>query len=187
MPPQGVLPRPTSPTTRSRSTGAGPLRSSRAERAGATCLPMRSTLCLLVVSLSPVAQAADSVDWNDKAIAWKEYEAGLKQAAAEKRPVCLVFWAGWCPHCRNYAKVFSDPKVVELSKKLVMIRVDSDAAPAVSSKYVGDGEYVPRTFFLTPSGKLSDLNTGAKQFRYFYDESSPGPLAAAMQKALGLK
>jgi thiol:disulfide interchange protein len=137
-------------------------------------------------ALASSAEAPAQSDWNDKAVGWKTYEAGLAAAAKQHKPICLVFWAGWCPHCRNYAKVFGDPKVVALAQRMVMIRIDdSEPNRPVSSKYPGDGEYVPRTFFLSPDGKLApELDTGRKKFRYFYDEADPQDLARSMEKAL---
>ena len=48
-------------------------------------------------------------DWNDAGVAWRSYEEGLKEAKAQKRPVCLVFYTDWCPHCTNYARSFTTP------------------------------------------------------------------------------
>ena len=152
---------------------------------------MRTTLTLLltVSVLLPLPALAEPpatpMDWNDKGIAWRAYEAGLSQAKKEKKPICLVFFTTWCPHCHNYSKVFADAKVVELAKKFVMVRIDRDQARDLSKKYAPDGEYIPRTFFLTPDGELrTELTTGAAQYRYFYDERDPKDLAGAMSRAL---
>ena len=82
--------------------------------------------------------------------------------------------------------MFHDAKVVESSRKLVMIKVDKDASPAISKKYSVDGEYIPRTYFLAPDGEIAKIETARRDYRYFYDEANPAPLRAAMQQALAL-
>src|SRR5580692_10284584 len=61
----------------------------------------------------PGAPAPVVESWNTAQIDWQPYEAGLARAKAQKKPICLVLYTGWCPHCRNYSHVFDDPKVVE--------------------------------------------------------------------------
>ncbi len=98
--------------------------------------------------------------------------------------MCLVFYAEWCPHCHNYAHVFEDPRIVAKSREFVMVRVDTDAAPVVASRYNLDGEYLPRTHFLTAEGTvLPEIQSGRPQYRYFFDERNAGPLLAAMDQA----
>jgi thiol-disulfide isomerase/thioredoxin len=124
-------------------------------------------------------------DWNDAGVAWQPYEPGLAAAKAGKKPVCLIFFTEWCPHCKNYSAVFHDPKVVERTKRFVMVRLDKDKNAELSKKYAPDGEYIPRTYFLSPAGVLDEsIHAEREKFRYFYDESNPAPLLAAMDAAL---
>jgi hypothetical protein len=123
-------------------------------------------------------------NWNDAGIAWQPYEQGLETAKKEKKPVCLVFYTEWCPHCTNYSGVFHDKGVVEKSKKFVMIRLDKDKNAEISKKYAPDGEYIPRTFFLSPTGELSKITAPRDKYLYFYDEHQAAPLLASMDKAL---
>lgn len=124
-------------------------------------------------------------DWNDGAIAWKSYADGLDAAKKEKKPVVLIFYTEWCPHCANYSKVFHDPKVVEQSKLFIMVRVDNDKNKDLGKKYAPDGGYIPRTFFLTSDGELdADLHEARDQFKYFYNESSPSGILGGMDRAL---
>jgi thiol:disulfide interchange protein len=128
---------------------------------------------------------AGAEDWNDAKIKWLNYEDGLAAAKNEKRPVCLVFYTSWCPHCANYSKVFQDQGVVDKSKSFVMIRVDGDKRRDLSEQYKPDGAYIPRTFFLSPDGKLDEsLTAGRPQYKYFYDEASPAGILAGMDNAL---
>jgi thiol:disulfide interchange protein len=124
-------------------------------------------------------------DWNDSGIAWQPYEKGLAEAKADKKPICLIFYTDWCPHCANYSKVFHDPKVIEQSKSFVMIRLNKDENKELSKQYAPDGEYIPRTYFLSSDGKLdSSLHAPRDKFQYFYDERAPDSILAGMESAL---
>lgn len=139
---------------------------------------------LLLASAVPAAAGGD---WNDAGIAWKPYEQGLAEAKAGNKPVCLVFYTEWCPHCTNYAKVFHDPKLVELSKKFVMIRIDKDKDKATSAKYAPDGDYIPRTYFLKSDGTLlADITEQRDKYRYFYNEHDPASVMRSMNAVLAL-
>ncbi|RMD86210.1 MAG: hypothetical protein D6815_00340 [Candidatus Dadabacteria bacterium] len=125
-------------------------------------------------------------DWNDAQIGWLSYQKGLEAAAKSGKPICLVFYTDWCPHCRNYSGVFHDPRVVEAAKKFVMIRVERDSNRELSSKYAPDGDYIPRTLFLSPQGELwEDIHAQRAQYVYFYDERRAESLLAGMRAALG--
>ena len=138
----------------------------------------------LMASLAPAAALAGG-DWNDSGIAWRSFDDGLKEAKASKKPVCLVVYTEWCPHCTNYSKVFHDPKVVEESKKFVMIRLDKDKNKELTKKYAPDGEYIPRTYFLSSDGTLDPALTAPRsEYKYFYDEANSAQLLASMDAAL---
>jgi len=63
---------------------------------------------------------------DGKGIQWVAYDpALLSEAAQEKKPVILDFYADWCVPCKKLEKqVFSDPEVVDLSHHFVTIRLD---------------------------------------------------------------
>lgn len=151
---------------------------------------MKQTLATLVVALGLFLVAPASVqaggDWNDAGIQWMGYDEGLAKAKADKKPVCLIFFTQWCPHCTNYSKMFHDPKVVEKSKSFVMIRLDSDQNKDKSGMYKPDGEYIPRTFFLGSDGTLAaDLGApGRTNYKYFYNEADPASILGGMDAAL---
>ncbi|MCX8072666.1 MAG: thioredoxin family protein [Candidatus Binatia bacterium] len=153
---------------------------------------MRNALGLLLslsvlawaIALGPRAVSAGAEDWNDAKIQWRSYEDGLAEAKNQGKPVCLIFYTTWCPHCANYSRVFQDDRIVEQAKKLVMIRVDADKRRDLSDKYKPDGAYIPRTFFLSPSGELDlAIEAGRAQFKFFYDEHDAGHVLKAMQAA----
>ena len=118
--------------------------------------------------------------------------AGTRAASSKRRgankPVCLVFYTTWCPHCRNYSHVFDDPRVVERARDFVMVRLDADAEATVAAKYQVDGGYIPRTYFphLAPTARLDKtIHAPRARSQYFYDErDQQGSLLAGMSAAL---
>ncbi len=141
-------------------------------------------LLALVAAVSP-RDAWAGGDWNDAQVQWLSYKDGLAAAKKEKKPICLIFYTDWCPHCANYSGVFHDPKVVEMSKKFVMIRLNNDKEKELSKQYEGDGRYIPRTFFLSSDGKLdAAIHVPRDRFQYFYDEKNPASVLAGMDEAL---
>jgi thiol-disulfide isomerase/thioredoxin len=124
-------------------------------------------------------------DWNDAGIKWQPYEQGLAMAKTENKPVCLIFYTEWCPHCATYSKLFHNADVVERAKLFVMIRIDKDKYPDVSKQYAPDGQYIPRTYFLSPAGKLDpSIHASRDRYQYFYSEDKPDALLAGMNQAL---
>ena len=140
----------------------------------------------IAISLAVTAPVhAGGEDWNDANIKWMGYTEGLEAAKESGKPVCLIFYTTWCPHCTNYAKVFSDQRLVDKSKEFVMVRLDKDQNAAVSAEYKPDGEYIPRTYFLSPAGQLDEsLTAGRPQYKYFYDENKADSLLAGMDRAV---
>lgn len=58
------------------------------------------------------------------------YEAGLKRATAEQKPLLLVFRAGWCRFSAEMTqRTLLDPQVVSLSRRSVCVMVDADRDP----------------------------------------------------------
>lgn len=137
------------------------------------------------IALVAPARVLAGGDWNDAKIAWKSYDDGLAEAKKSKKPVMLVFYTEWCPHCTNYSKVFHNEKVVEQSKQFVMVRIDNDKNKDLGKKYAPDGGYIPRTFFLSPDGTLDpEIHEQRDQYKYFYSESNPDSILGGMDRAL---
>jgi len=123
-------------------------------------------------------------DWNDSEVKWRTYDDGLAEAKKTKKPIVLIFYTEWCPHCANYSKLFHDPKVVAKTKEFVMIRLDADKNKDLGKTYSLDGGYIPRTFFLTSAGTIDpDLHAPRDQYKYFYDEKDPASILAGMDAA----
>jgi len=124
-------------------------------------------------------------DWNDAQIQWLPYEEGIAAAKKLGKPICLILYTEWCPHCANYSRVFHHARVVERAKQFVMIRVDRDRSPGLSRRYALDGEYIPRTYFLSPQGEIDpSIQARRARCRYFYNERDPAALLAGMRAAL---
>ena len=124
-------------------------------------------------------------DWNPTGIAWREHAAGLAEAQRSGKPVMLVMHAEWCGPCHDYARIFYHPEVVELSRRFVMILVDSDRDPGANQRYATDGTYLPRTYFLDSNGQhRTQLVSEHPRFRYFFNQRDPSVTLAAMRLAL---
>jgi hypothetical protein len=66
-----------------------------------------------------------------------------------------------------------------------MIRLDRDKNREISGKFAPDGEYIPRTFFLSPAGTFEpSIQARADQYKYFYNESDPASLLSGMAQAM---
>ncbi len=123
-------------------------------------------------------------DWNDKGVQWRGYEEGLAEAKKNGKPVCLIFYTDWCPHCTRYSGVFHDDKVIAKSKELVMIRLNKDENKELSGKYAPDGQYIPRTFFLLPDGAVNNaIKAPREKYQYFYNPQAADEVLAAMNAA----
>lgn len=90
-------------------------------------------------------------------IEWATSESGaLKIAAITNRPVMVEFGASWCPPCialeNNF---FSRPEIVELSHRLVPLRIDATVetkeVKELAEKY--DLSSLPTVLFLSPKGE----------------------------------
>lgn len=139
-----------------------------------------------LAAVSPRAEAGG--DWNDSGIAWRGYTEGLAEAKKSGKPVVLIFFTEWCPHCTRYSGMFHQEKVVAQAKNFVMIRLDKDKEGALSAKYAPDGEYIPRTFFLSANGEvMTSIAAPRDKYRHFFNPQDSAELLAAMDVALKQK
>ena len=136
-----------------------------------------------IASTDPSSDATPS-PWNPEHIAWRGFEDGLAEAKKSRKPICLVFYTTWCPHCTKYADIFADARIAAAAKSFVMIRLDRDQHEDLSEKFALDGEYVPRTYFLDADGAVAkDVRAGDEEYRYFYDEDDPESLLRGFEAA----
>lgn len=67
------------------------------------------------------------------AVAAADFDARVI-AASSTRPVLVDFWAAWCGPCRSLAPVL-EQLAASLAGRLAIAKVDSDAEPALASRY----------------------------------------------------
>ena len=60
-------------------------------------------------------------------VAWSDFGAGIERAAAESKPLFVVFETGWCGYCRKMNRTtFKDPAVAELLNEIVAVKVNAE-------------------------------------------------------------
>jgi thioredoxin-related protein len=86
-------------------------------------------------------------------LAWaRNFEAGSKQARQSHKMMLLSFHTPGCGWCEKLdAETFTDPKVVELSRRFVCVRLESDLDGEVAQRYTVF-EY-PMTIITDPQGR----------------------------------
>ncbi len=131
---------------------------------------------------APSARGDGAHDWNDGAIRWHGFLAGMERIEKEGLPGLLVFHSKRCPHCARYSAQFHDPAVVRLARRFVMIRIDREDEPALNELYGEQGTYVPRTLFLGRDGRVDWRVRGANRGHpFFLDADQPDELVTLMQ------
>jgi thiol:disulfide interchange protein len=64
------------------------------------------------------------------------YESGLKRAAAERKPLVLIFKATWCRFSAELTqRTLADERVVGLSRQSVCVMVDADRDAAICRRF----------------------------------------------------
>jgi thiol:disulfide interchange protein DsbD len=115
------------------------------------------TACLVLAAswLTAWALRGPGIDWQAYS------EQTLPQAAAQKKPVIIDFYADWCTPCRELEEVtFHHPEVVRQAQKdFVMVKVDVTRGgnpfyEALLKQYGVKG--VPTIVFLDARGKERD-------------------------------
>ena len=80
-------------------------------------------------------------------------------AQSVHRPLLLEFHTQGCEWCAKMeAETFSDPRVVELSRRFVCIRLDGEIEPILAAQY-GVHEY-PTTVFAAEDGRVLGKRPG---------------------------
>lgn len=144
--------------------------------------PAAAALLALTLAAAP---ADKHIKW-ESTFPWLGWEDGLAAARESGKPICLLVYTNWCPHCKALAPVFRDPAVAEAAKGLVMVLQDSDEKPAwLAQRFGSTGSYIPRVLFLDSEGNLlAELTSGHPKYPYFYWPGTAERLKANMKAAL---
>lgn len=126
------------------------------------------------------------IHWSER-VDWVPWEQALAEAGSSGKPICLVVYADWCGRCRELAPLFDDPELVALSKRMLMVRQNSDERPPWLQQRFGQlGSYVPRVLLLDSKGELQpQLVSGHPRYPYFYARMIGDKLLDNMRALLG--
>ena len=107
---------------------------------------------LLISSHSAPATAADfppgSPDFATS------YEAATQRAAKSRKPILLIFSAGYCPPCQLMLKtVYPSPQVAPLHSKFEWAYIDVSQPESEATVRKFDVQPIPHLQFLTPDSK----------------------------------
>ena len=71
---------------------------------------------------------------GDSEVAWKGWDAGLRQARQLKRPVLVDVYTQWCGWCKRMDRdVYARPEVRDyLNRRFVTIKLDAEASEPAS-------------------------------------------------------
>ncbi len=129
---------------------------------------------MMFVTHSVTAQQQASIDWNDDELTWLSYDEGLETLKNKDGVGLLILYADWCPTCKAYSRLFTQPAVVESLQGITLIRVNIDQEPLINARYDKDGTYIPRTFAIDGSGDLlKPLHPDRPRYDYFLPVEKP--------------
>jgi thiol-disulfide isomerase/thioredoxin len=134
---------------------------------------------------NPAPAHKEGVEWKGN-VGWRTWEEALPVAKREGKPILVLVYADWCPHCRTLAPAFGDPQVEALAKHFVMVRQNDDDDPAWLEPYKKYGGYVPRVFFFDSKGQLrDDITSGHPRYPFFYAAEHIDFLKQSMRRVMG--
>ena len=120
----------------------------------------------------PVEESNQSpgIPWN------LDYQAGMKLAQQQNKPILLVFTTTWCPPCLQMKeKVYPDPEVIKTAQAFVPILIDPDVQGGLARQY--QATFIPTYFILRPDGAQIDQFVGYHEAPEFIEK-----LLAALKK-----
>jgi len=119
---------------------------------------------------TPAEPAETKTEEATTGLKWVEgMDAGLKAAAAEKKPAMVDFYAEWCGWCKKLdEETYTDAKVKAKAQSFVCVKVDADEDKESASKYASEG--LPTIVFLDSSGKEIHRIVGYKPAEEFLPE-----------------
>ncbi|KAK3602042.1 hypothetical protein CHS0354_021136 [Potamilus streckersoni] len=143
------------------------------------------TFCFTFLQLISLTAAKAPGNGFGEDIEWRTLEDGLKEANELNKPLMLIIHKTWCGACKALKPKFAESEEIKkLSSSFLMVNVQDDDEPA-GEKYSPDGAYIPRIFFLDPSGNVMKEfynEDGNEKYKYFYP--TPDNILKSMQKVL---
>ncbi len=111
-------------------------------------------ISLLVIGLSISSLTSDKTT-NDTtpSLQWgTDINQAMQEAKNTNKSIFVDFYADWCSYCREMDEVtYTDPQVKEkLTQNYVLLKVDVDENPELSSKYQAYG--LPTMLILDSNG-----------------------------------
>jgi thioredoxin-related protein len=87
-------------------------------------------------------------------IAWsRSFEAGMAQARRSREAMLISFQAPDCGWCEKLdAETFTDPLVIDLSRRFICVRVDAEVDTVLLARYAVTA--FPTTLVLDPQGQV---------------------------------
>jgi len=120
---------------------------------------LKMQLSLLTAGLMMISTAfADS-----SSSSWMtDYEAAMKTAREQQKPVLLHFHATWCGPCRSMEQqVLHTPEIKQLlGEDVIGVKIDSDKNPAIIKRF-GIGA-LPSDLVIDPEGQVLYRGSGFK-------------------------
>ena len=95
-------------------------------------------ISLLVLGLSIHTLTSKETESNTSSIQWgNDLNQAMEEAKKSNKTIFIDFYADWCSYCGEMdEEAFTDPQVVEkLTQNYVLLKVDVDKNPGLSSKY----------------------------------------------------
>lgn len=95
-------------------------------------------ISFLVVGLVISSLTSNKTQTNTNYIQWgNDLNQAMEEAKKSNKTIFIDFYADWCSYCREMdEEAFTDPQVVEkLTQNYVLLKVDVDENPDLSSKY----------------------------------------------------
>ena len=103
------------------------------------------------------------------AISWEHnFKTALEKAKTDQRPLMVDFYTEWCGWCKKLdSDTYSDPKVGDISKNFICVKVDADKNHDDAAKYQIQG--YPTIIFLDYEGNIAERVVGYRNAGDFAD------------------
>lgn len=118
-------------------------------------------------------QVAESNGFGDN-IKWVDYQSALDD---QSKPTVVILHKSWCPACQKLKPQLSHNFDFEkLSAKFSMVNAKEEDPLHALSEFNIDGTYIPRLFFMSPSGQvipeIQNLKGNPKYKYYHYNSET---------------